>query len=69
MPYRLNHRPAWSKAALFDTQSLTVRLLDKLTTGFSTDTTIGIAYIYCNFQRQEEQKIDDLLMSLLKQLQ
>jgi hypothetical protein len=29
---------------------------------------IGIAYIYCNFRRQDEQKIDDLLASLLKQL-
>jgi hypothetical protein len=28
----------------------------------------GIAYVYCNFQRQDQQKIEDLLASLLKQL-
>jgi hypothetical protein len=27
-----------------------------------------MAYVYCNFQRQDEQKIDNLLASLLKQL-
>ena len=34
----------------------------------SNATTIGIAYVYCNFRRQSEQKADDLLTSLLKQL-
>jgi Cdc6-like AAA superfamily ATPase len=29
---------------------------------------IGIAYLYCNFRRQYEQKAEDLLASLLKQL-
>jgi hypothetical protein len=47
---------------------LTSIVVDELTTQFSNDPTIGIAYIYCNFRRQEEQKIDDLLVSLLKQL-
>jgi Cdc6-like AAA superfamily ATPase len=47
---------------------LTSIVVDELTTQFSNDRTIGIAYIYCNFRRQEEQKIDDLLTSLLKQL-
>jgi Cdc6-like AAA superfamily ATPase len=47
---------------------LTSIVVEELTTGFSNDPTIGIAYIYCNFQRQEEQKIDNLLASLLKQL-
>ena len=47
---------------------LTSIVVNELTTRFSTDTTIGIAYIYYNFRRQEEQKIDDLLTSLLKQL-
>ena len=28
----------------------------------------GIAYVYCNFQRQSEQKAEDLIESLLKQL-
>ena len=43
-------------------------VIDELTTQFSNDPTTGIAYIYCNFRRQDEQKIDDLLASLLKQL-
>jgi hypothetical protein len=43
-------------------------VVDELITRFSNDPTIGIAYIYCNFRRQEGQKIGDLLASLLKQL-
>lgn len=43
-------------------------MIEELTTRFSNSPTIGIAYIYCNFRRQDEQKIDDLLASLLKQL-
>jgi hypothetical protein len=35
---------------------------------FSTDPTIGIAYLYCNFRQKDEQKAQDLLASLLKQL-
>jgi len=47
---------------------LTSIVVEELTTRFSTDPTVGIAYIYCNFRRQDEQKIDNLLASLLKQL-
>ncbi|KAH8598551.1 hypothetical protein B0O99DRAFT_457043, partial [Bisporella sp. PMI_857] len=47
---------------------LTSIIVEDLTTQFSDDPTIGIAYIYCNFRRQDEQKIGDLLASLLKQL-
>ena len=47
---------------------LTSIVIDQLITQFSNDPTIGIAYIYCNFRRQDEQKIDYLLLSLLKQL-
>jgi Cdc6-like AAA superfamily ATPase len=47
---------------------LTSIVVEELTTRFSTDPTVGITYIYCNFRRQDEQKIDDLLTSLLKQL-
>jgi hypothetical protein len=47
---------------------ITSIVVDELTTRFSNDPAIGIAYIYCNFRRQEEQKIDNLLASLLKQL-
>ena len=32
------------------------------------DGRIGIAYLYCNFRQQEEQKAEELLASLLKQL-
>lgn len=45
--------------------SLVVHHLD---TKFRIGRTIGIAYIYCNFQRQQEQKPGDILSSLLKQL-
>ncbi|KFY17886.1 hypothetical protein V492_00310, partial [Pseudogymnoascus sp. VKM F-4246] len=47
---------------------LTSIVVEELTTRFSDDPTIGIAYIYFNFGRQSEQQIDDLLASLLKQL-
>lgn len=47
---------------------LTSIVVDELIKRFSNDPTVGIAYIYCNFWRQGEQKIDDLLSSLLKQL-
>jgi len=42
--------------------------VDNLNTRFQNSPNIGIAYLYCNFRRQNEQKIDDLLTSLLKQL-
>jgi Cdc6-like AAA superfamily ATPase len=35
---------------------------------YQDDDIVGVAYLYCNFRRQDEQKIDDLLASLLKQL-
>jgi hypothetical protein len=47
---------------------LTSIVIKDLITRFSKEPTVGIAYIYCNFRRKNEQKIDDLLMSLLKQL-
>ncbi len=47
---------------------LTSIVIKELTTRFSNDSMIGIAYIYFNFRRQDEQKIEDLLASLLKQL-
>ncbi|KAJ5592115.1 hypothetical protein N7537_009019 [Penicillium hordei] len=43
-------------------------LVDDLTTRFENRPDVGIAYIYCNFNRQDEQKAQDLLLSLLKQL-
>ncbi|KAH6970509.1 ankyrin repeat-containing domain protein [Ilyonectria sp. MPI-CAGE-AT-0026] len=47
---------------------LTSIVVDSLNSKFDNDSEIGIAYIYCNFRRQHEQKIDDLLASVLKQL-
>ncbi|KAJ5249624.1 hypothetical protein N7489_000034 [Penicillium chrysogenum] len=43
-------------------------LVDDLITRFEDNPNVGIAYIYCNFNRQDEQKVQDLLSSLLKQL-
>jgi Cdc6-like AAA superfamily ATPase len=47
---------------------LTSVVVNELTTRFSSDPTVGLAFIYFNFRRQDEQKINDLLASLLKQL-
>ncbi|KAK6340277.1 hypothetical protein TWF730_002041 [Orbilia blumenaviensis] len=47
---------------------LTAMVINQLQSRFREDPKIGIAYFYCNFQRHNEQKIDDILMSLLKQL-
>ncbi|UPL02804.1 hypothetical protein LCI18_013738 [Fusarium solani-melongenae] len=47
---------------------LTSIVVDFLDSRFDSDSDIGIAYIYCNFRRQHEQKIGDLLASVLKQL-
>jgi hypothetical protein len=43
-------------------------VVDHLNAKFSNVADIGIAYIYCNYQPQQEQKPEDLLSSLLKQL-
>lgn len=47
---------------------LTSMVINDLFERFNKDTTVGIAYLYCNFRRHDEQKIHDLLLSLLKQL-
>jgi Cdc6-like AAA superfamily ATPase len=46
---------------------LTSIVVDNLCNRFH-DAAVGIAYVYCNFRRKDEQKIDALLASLLKQL-
>ncbi|KAH6970659.1 hypothetical protein BKA56DRAFT_496253, partial [Ilyonectria sp. MPI-CAGE-AT-0026] len=43
-------------------------VVDDLTRRFHDNPDIGIAYVYCNFRRWDEQKAGDLLASLLKQL-
>ena len=47
---------------------LTAIIIDDLTMRFQSEADIGIAYLYCNFRRQDEQNADHLLASLLKQL-
>jgi Cdc6-like AAA superfamily ATPase len=47
---------------------LTSIVVDNLCNRFHNDATVGITYVYCNFRRKDEQKIDALLASLLKQL-
>ncbi|KAH7078139.1 hypothetical protein BKA63DRAFT_489625 [Paraphoma chrysanthemicola] len=47
---------------------LTSVVVHDLTVRFSKDQGVGIAYIYCNFQRQGEQNVDNLLLNLVKQL-
>jgi ankyrin repeat protein len=43
-------------------------VINNLQTRFSDNTKIGVAYIYYDFQRKNEQGIDDILASVLKQL-
>lgn len=47
---------------------LTSTVVDHLCTKFQGDKSTGIAYLYCNFRRRYEQKPEDLIASLLKQL-
>ncbi|CAI6334754.1 unnamed protein product [Periconia digitata] len=46
---------------------LTAIVVDNLYEKHGRNHDTGIAYIYCNFQRQQEQKPEDLLLSLIKQ--
>lgn len=47
---------------------LTAIVIEHLTTLFANNSGVGIAYIYCHFQRQNEQTIGAVLSSLLRQL-
>jgi len=47
---------------------LTSLVIKDLNIRFQDDASIGIAYLYCNFRRRDEQKAEDLLAGLLKQL-
>jgi hypothetical protein len=47
---------------------LTSVVVEELNTRFQNDKSIGVAYLYCDFRRHGEQKAEDLLASLLKQL-
>ncbi|KAK3391226.1 hypothetical protein B0H63DRAFT_411349, partial [Podospora didyma] len=43
-------------------------VVNYLTMCFGDDDDVGVAYLYCNFQRQDEQTPDGLVSNLLKQL-
>ena len=47
---------------------LTAIVIDDIYSRFKRDTTVGIAYLYCDFRRQHGQRIEHLLANLLKQL-
>ncbi|KAH8598550.1 hypothetical protein B0O99DRAFT_44493 [Bisporella sp. PMI_857] len=46
---------------------LTAIVINNLSIRFANEN-VGLAYVYCNFKRQDEQRIDDFLANLLKQL-
>lgn len=47
---------------------MTPIVIDDLTSRFSRDSRVGIAYLYCNYKRKNKQNLGDLLAGLLKQL-
>lgn len=47
---------------------MTSTVVHNLHNTFRNDSTVGIAYLYCNFRQHHEQKPTDLILSLLKQL-
>lgn len=47
---------------------LTAAVIEDVTARFQNEESVGIAYIYCNFNRQTEQSIEALMSNLLKQL-
>ena len=46
----------------------TAIVVEHLINQYCNDPDVGIAYIYCNYRRNKEQSLDDLLASLLRQL-
>lgn len=47
---------------------ITSIVIDHLCNTFQNEADIGVAYLYCNYRRKEEQSPDQLLLSLVKQL-
>jgi Cdc6-like AAA superfamily ATPase len=43
-------------------------VIEQLISRFHDNHDVGIAYIYCDFRRKDEQRLGDLLASLVKQL-
>ncbi|CAH0024927.1 unnamed protein product [Clonostachys rhizophaga] len=48
--------------------TLTSMIINHISSKFSSDAEIGIAYIYCSYRQQEEQETGKLLASVLRQL-
>jgi Cdc6-like AAA superfamily ATPase len=46
---------------------ITSIVVDHLFKRFRNDSEIGIAFLYCNFRQQQDQRLIDLFLSLLKQ--
>ncbi|KAL2140845.1 hypothetical protein VTI28DRAFT_3172 [Corynascus sepedonium] len=47
---------------------LTSIVVEDLHTRFRDDMHVGIAYVYCNFRRHTDKKVEDLLSSMIRQL-
>lgn len=47
---------------------LTSIVINHLEEEFRDDSTVVIAYVYCNFRQRQEQRLESLLASLLKQI-
>ncbi|KAK6514668.1 hypothetical protein TWF281_004865 [Arthrobotrys megalospora] len=47
---------------------LTSVIVNDLNRRFHQDPNVGVVYIYCNYKRQEEQRVDQFLANILKQL-
>ncbi|KAL4885962.1 ankyrin repeat-containing domain protein [Aspergillus karnatakaensis] len=47
---------------------LTATLVEDLYQRYSSDSSVGLVYIYCNYHRHQEQTLYELLLSVLKQL-
>ncbi|KAF7551340.1 hypothetical protein G7Z17_g5100 [Cylindrodendrum hubeiense] len=47
---------------------LTAVTIEDITTRYQSNPDIGIAYLYCNFRQKDEQKAQELVANLLKQL-
>ena len=45
----------------------TAIVINELYARYGNDNSVGIAYVYCNFRRHQEQKTIDILASILKQ--
>lgn len=48
--------------------TLVAAVIQDLTTRFSHDPSVGIAYVYCTFRQERHQRAEDMMSSLLKQL-